>query len=69
MQPLPEPFVPPEPVLPPEPSLGVLVPSLGVLDCGAYDTTFARAVAERVVRPLGARGIEVPPEDLAAVRG
>lgn len=45
------------------------VPSLGVLDCGAYDTTFARAVAERVVRPLGARGIEVPPEDLAAVRG
>ncbi len=39
---------------------------LGVLDCGSYDATFASALARRVVRPLAARGIVVPPDDVAA---
>lgn len=37
---------------------------LGVLDCAAFDATFREAVAQRVVRPLAARGIEVPAEAL-----
>ncbi len=37
---------------------------LGVLDCARYDATFAAAVAERVVRPLAARGIVVRGEVL-----
>jgi hypothetical protein len=41
---------------------------LGVLDCAAYDATFADAVAKRVVRPLAARGIVIPPEDVSALR-
>lgn len=40
---------------------------LGVLGCESYDTTFADAVARRVVRPLAERGIAVPADDLAAV--
>jgi hypothetical protein len=40
---------------------------LGVLDCDAFDSTFVRAVEERVVRPLAARGIVVPPETIAAL--
>jgi hypothetical protein len=32
---------------------------LGVLDCARYDAAFAAAVAERVIRPLRARGIVV----------
>jgi len=37
---------------------------LGVLDCTSFDTTFTDAVAARVVRPLAARGIEIPRADL-----
>lgn len=35
-------------------------PALGVLDCDAFDATLLDAIAQRVVRPLAARGIEVP---------
>lgn len=31
---------------------------LGVLDCASFDAAFARAVEERVVRPLAERGID-----------
>jgi hypothetical protein len=40
---------------------------LGVLDCGSYDAAFADALRRSVVRPLAARGIAIPAEDLAAV--
>lgn len=40
---------------------------LGVLDCAAYDATFADAVAKRVVEPLAARGIVIPAEDVSAL--
>ncbi|MFT3768952.1 MAG: ferritin-like domain-containing protein [Minicystis sp.] len=40
---------------------------LGVLDCATYDAAFRIALARNVVRPLAARGIVIPPEDLAAV--
>ncbi len=40
---------------------------LGVLDCATYDAAFARALRQRVAAPLGARGIAIPEEDLAAV--
>lgn len=33
-------------------------PSLGVLDCDTFDAAFARAVEERVIRPLAERGID-----------
>jgi hypothetical protein len=42
---------------------------LGVLDCRSYDAVFADAAVHRVAEPLGARGIAVPVEDLAAVAG
>jgi hypothetical protein len=42
---------------------------LGVLGCQEYDAAFDEALARRVVRPLAARGIVVPPGDLARVRG
>jgi hypothetical protein len=31
----------------------------GMLDCPTFDATLEKAIAERVVRPLGARGIDV----------
>ena len=40
---------------------------LGVVACAIYDPAFVAAVARHVVRPLAARGIEVPAADLAAV--
>lgn len=40
---------------------------LGVVACAAYDPAFTAAVARHVVRPLAARGIDVPAEALAAV--
>jgi hypothetical protein len=42
-------------------------PALGVLDCDTFDPIFRGAVRRRVARPLAARGIVVPEEDLAAV--
>lgn len=42
-------------------------PDLGVLDCPTFDPVFAGALSRSVVRPLAARGIEIPAEDLAAV--
>ena len=42
-------------------------PALGVLDCDTFDPIFRGAVRQRVARPLAARGIVVPEEDLAAV--
>jgi hypothetical protein len=42
-------------------------PALGVLDCATFDPLFAGAVRRRVVRPLAARGIFLPEEDLSAV--
>ena len=33
----------------------------------AFDSTFIDAVAQRIVRPLAARGIIVPPEDVTAL--
>ncbi len=41
---------------------------LGTLGCSDFDATFARAVIHRVARPLAARGIEIPSEDLAAIQ-
>lgn len=40
---------------------------LGVVACAVYDPAFTAAVARHVVRPLAARGIEVPADALAAV--
>lgn len=37
---------------------------LGVLSCDEYDKTFLRAVQERIVKPLGERGIVIPATDL-----
>src|SRR5262245_12725321 len=42
-------------------------PALGVLDCRTFDPLFVDATRRRVVRPLAARGIAVPEDDLAAV--
>lgn len=42
-------------------------PELGVLDCQTFDPLFAEAARRRVARPLAARGIEVPIDDLIAV--
>jgi hypothetical protein len=42
-------------------------PALGVLACGTFDPVFAAALRRHVVRPLAARGIAIPEEDLAAV--
>ncbi|APR80121.1 Hypothetical protein A7982_05468 [Minicystis rosea] len=39
----------------------------GGLDCATYDAAFATALRRNVVRPLAARGIVIPAEDLAAV--
>lgn len=39
-------------------------PALGVLDCATFEPLFAGAVRRRVVRPLAARGIFLPEEDL-----
>ncbi len=41
---------------------------LGTLGCSDFDATFAGAVIHHVARPLAARGIEIPPEDLAAIQ-
>lgn len=38
---------------------------LGVLDCQSYDATFAKAVEQRVKKPLSARGITLPPNPSA----
>lgn len=40
---------------------------LGVLDCPSYDAAFAKAVQDRVAKPLGERGMVIPAEDLEAV--
>ena len=40
---------------------------LGLVSCALYDPAFAAAVRRHVVRPLAARGIDVPAADLAAV--
>jgi hypothetical protein len=40
---------------------------LGVVACAVYDPAFAAAVRRHVARPLAARGIDVPVDDLAAV--
>lgn len=40
---------------------------LGVVGCGTYEPAFVAAVARHVVRPLAARGIELPADDLAAI--
>lgn len=42
-------------------------PALGALDCGTFDPVFATAAQKNVARPLAARGIVIPEEDLAAV--
>jgi hypothetical protein len=39
----------------------------GQLDCAHFDPALASAAERNVARPLAARGIVVPPEDLAAV--
>jgi hypothetical protein len=43
--------------------------SLGVLGCDRYDRALVDSLPHAVVGPLARRGIAVPPEDLAAVRG
>ena len=40
---------------------------LGAIACAIYDPAFVAAVARHVVRPLAARGIDVPAGDLTAV--
>ncbi len=40
---------------------------LGVVACTVYDPAFTAAVARHVVRPLAARGIEIPADALAVV--
>lgn len=40
---------------------------LGRLDCARFDTAFLTAVREDVVKPLAARGIFVPPDDVEAL--
>ena len=40
---------------------------LGRIDCATFASTLAAGAARHVARPLAARGIEIPPEDLAAV--
>jgi hypothetical protein len=40
---------------------------LGRIDCATFATTLAAGTARHVVRPLAARSIEIPREDLAAV--
>jgi hypothetical protein len=42
---------------------------LGTLPCTQFDGTFLDAVARNVVEPLAARGIVVPHEDVADLRG
>jgi hypothetical protein len=39
---------------------------LGVLDCARHDAAFVAALDRSVVRPLAARGIEIPAADVAA---
>ena len=47
---------------------GACTPShLGTLGCADYDPAFVAAAERAVARPLAARGILVPPADLAAV--
>jgi hypothetical protein len=41
----------------------------GALDCATFDEAFTSALEDRVVRPLAARGIDVPADDVAAVLG
>ncbi len=41
----------------------------GVVACAVYDPAFVAALARHVVRPLAARGIDVPAGDVAAVGG
>ncbi|HKA87169.1 MAG TPA: hypothetical protein VKE22_05855 [Haliangiales bacterium] len=38
---------------------------LGAIPCAGYDATLVDAAVRRVAGPLGERGIEVPPDDLA----
>jgi hypothetical protein len=40
---------------------------LGVVGCDVYDAALAEAAARHVARPLAARGIHVPADDLAAI--
>lgn len=40
---------------------------LGALSCDRYDPALAEAAIQRVARPLAARGIDMPVDDLAAV--